>query len=120
VGHEYVLALVWKPAECDEGDETIPARWMVTGTYGAVPADEGVVGIGEDEGVAVSNVAEAASAARESDALGEELGEVEVADQFRGQAPGAIGKALSATVPQQAKAAAAAVQEDLGEGCLAE
>lgn len=53
VGHTYLLALAWKRAECGEG-ETVPAAWTLIGSGAAIPADTGVLGDGEFEGVEVS------------------------------------------------------------------
>lgn len=66
VGHSYVLALVWEPAECTDGDRTA-AAWTWIGSQGIVPADGDVVGSGEVEG-SVQSVAETTSEA-EGDSL---------------------------------------------------
>ena len=53
VGRTYLMAVAWKRAECGDG-EKIPASWTVIGSGGALPADSGVLGDGEFEGVEVS------------------------------------------------------------------
>ncbi|MFT4232798.1 MAG: hypothetical protein QM606_08515 [Leucobacter sp.] len=52
-GHDYVLALKWFPERSD-GDETEPAQWGVIGSGGALPADGGIIGVGEYLGVETS------------------------------------------------------------------
>lgn len=49
VGEEYVIALVWKRAECDDNDY-YPARWSAIGSGGVLPMHDGVIGHGEFEG----------------------------------------------------------------------
>ncbi|WP_110208120.1 hypothetical protein [Nocardioides daejeonensis] len=49
VGEDYVIALRWKRAECDENDY-YPARWSAIGSGGILPANDGVLGRGEFEG----------------------------------------------------------------------
>ncbi|QCX26950.1 hypothetical protein [Nocardioides jishulii] len=53
VGHDYVVALAHRPALCLDG-RRIEASWAPTGTYASVPADQGVIGSGEFEGVSVA------------------------------------------------------------------
>lgn len=84
VGNEYVLGLVWKPAQC-AGDIRIPARWALIGSGAVLPANDGVVGEGEFEGAEVSPV----------DA-GEVVGPP-VAEEFRGEGVEDVEEALDDT-----------------------
>lgn len=73
VGHSYVVALVWKPRACAEGDGVIPAHWIPLGPEAAVPADGGRLGYGESEGGDVEGrVDQTAPGSLERQLLGEE------------------------------------------------
>lgn len=50
VGHEYVVPLRWREAECSPGDPTVPAHWSVLSSRAILPADDGRIGVGEYEG----------------------------------------------------------------------
>jgi len=54
VGNGYVVALVWKPAQC-AGDLRSPARWAIAGSGAVVPATDGRLGVGEFEGSAAGD-----------------------------------------------------------------
>jgi len=55
VGHTYLMALVWHPAIEDEPDQVIPARWVGLGADAVIPADDGILGIGELAGAVRSS-----------------------------------------------------------------
>lgn len=73
VGHKYVMALVWQPAQCAEGDR-IPAAWTWIGAGGVIPADKYVLGAGEVEG-SNQTVAETESEAVPDSVEAENVGE---------------------------------------------
>jgi hypothetical protein len=84
-GHEYVLALVWREAECSPGDATVPAHWSVLGSGAALPADNNTIGVGEFEGSKVDLTDDPAdSSIPEDSAL----------DELVGEKPAAIESAL--------------------------
>lgn len=90
-GHEYVIALKWRGAECAPGDETVPARWSALGTAAVLPADDNTIGIGELEGSDVDLVDDAASTdapVQPDSALSE----------FTGEQPEAVETALDEAV----------------------
>lgn len=53
VGHTYIEALKWEPAETEEGDEA-PAHWVGLGEGSSLPYDEGRIGNGEYQGEKVT------------------------------------------------------------------
>lgn len=86
VGHHYVLALIWKPAECGD-DEPVPARWSAIGSGGILPADQGVIGVGEFEGTV-------GSASNSPKVVGPPL-----AHTYAGARAADLAKDLSSTIP---------------------
>ncbi|KAA1420028.1 hypothetical protein FE697_019300 [Mumia zhuanghuii] len=96
VGHEYVLALTWYDAQCGE-DGNSPAGWGAVGSEGAVPADGGVVGEGEFEGVAVDPEAAVAAvtvASQEASGVAPQ-----VVAEFSGDTPAAIAQKIDDVTP---------------------
>jgi hypothetical protein len=56
LGHQYVVAFASYPGLGQEqaekcGDPATPTRWAPVGSGGAVPITEGVIGVGEFEGI---------------------------------------------------------------------
>ncbi len=49
-GQTYVVALAWEEARCAQGDARVPAQWVPLGGAAVVPADGGIIGVGEFEG----------------------------------------------------------------------
>ncbi|MCW2822514.1 MAG: hypothetical protein JWR64_2309 [Marmoricola sp.] len=49
-GHDYVVALVWMPAQCSPGDPAEPAQWTPLGSNAVLPFDNARIGYGESEG----------------------------------------------------------------------
>lgn len=83
VGNDYTLGLVWKPAQCYE-DVRIPARWALVGSGAILPADAGVIGVGEFEG--------AKPVAASQGAVGPPI-----AQQFAGKGLASLREALAKT-----------------------
>lgn len=50
VGRTYVIAFVWRPRACSEGDGAVQAGWMTMGQDATLPVQDGKVGYGESEG----------------------------------------------------------------------
>lgn len=86
VGEEYVIALVWKRAECDDNDY-YPARWSAIGSGGVLPMHDGVIGHGEFEGQHHTGA---------DGVVGPPL-----AQQFGGEAPEALISQLATTRPTE-------------------
>ena len=63
LGHTYVAAVVWVDARCSPGDEREPAGYQGLGAGGMIPADGGVLGVGEFEG-SDQNLSQAEGAAQ--------------------------------------------------------
>lgn len=83
VGNDYILGLVWKPAQCSE-DHRVPARWALIGSGAILPANAGVIGAGEFEG--------ATPVAASETAVGPPI-----ARRFAGRGPAVLRDALAAT-----------------------
>jgi hypothetical protein len=49
-GHQYIMAIQWRPARCSPGDAPEPAGWVGLGEGSELPFDGGVIGQGESEG----------------------------------------------------------------------
>lgn len=88
-GHQYVLALSWRQPECAPGDDPLPARWSAIGSGAALPADGGIIGIGEFEGSAIG-LQDAQTVVSPGTALA----------QFAGHEPSAMAAALDETPPR--------------------
>ncbi|MEU5873840.1 hypothetical protein AB0A73_20060 [Glycomyces sp. NPDC047369] len=100
VGHEYVMAVRWEAAVCDEDGEFTPAQWRGLGEGSEIPFDGGVLGNGESEG-AVGDAAAFAAAA-------EDLPDQGVEELLAGKGADAIVAALENAVPDAAAQAEAA------------
>jgi hypothetical protein len=94
VGHQYVMAIRWQPALCDEDGEYAPAQWLGLGEGSEIPYDDGILGNGESEGAVQNATAFAAAAEDEPDQGIEEL--------LAGQSADAIVSALAEAVPDTA------------------
>jgi hypothetical protein len=94
VGHQYVMAIRWQAALCDEDGEYAPALWLGLGEGSEIPYDDGILGNGESEGTVQTAAAFAAAAEEEPDQGIEEL--------LAGQGADAIVSALAAATPDTA------------------
>jgi len=61
-GHDYVIALVWSPAQCSPNDPPERTQWTPLGSHAVLPFDNARVGYGESEGRLVLGDADQASA----------------------------------------------------------
>jgi hypothetical protein len=73
VGHQYVMAIRWQAALCDDDGEFAPAQWLGLGEGSEIPYDDGILGNGESEGTVQDAAAFAAVAEGEPDQGVEEL-----------------------------------------------
>ena len=71
--HTYVVAVSWEDARCSSGDPRVSAQWRPLGGAAIVPADGGVIGVGEFEGR--DRTAEEAKAADSADDPNRTLGD---------------------------------------------
>lgn len=62
VGHTYVIALVWIPRACSDGDHEEVAHWAALGANAVIPFDNGRLGYGESEGRSVDGDVDQAQA----------------------------------------------------------
>jgi len=86
VNHSYVVALVWAPRLCSQGDRPEPAHWIPLGPSAVIPYDNDRIGYGESEGRSVSgDIDQSAPGSIERDFTGE--GITGVASLLRQQAP---------------------------------
>jgi hypothetical protein len=100
VGHQYVMAIRWQAAICDDDGEFTRAQWLGLGEGSEIPYDAGTIGNGESEGTVQDAEAFAADAEDEVDQGVEEL--------LAGQGADAIVSALAdATADTAAQAEAA-------------
>ncbi len=86
-GHTYVMALEWREAQCEDGDEPVPAQWTAIGSGAVLPADGDTIGVGEYEGShvdLVDDISEPQAEVMDESALGE----------FVGDEPAALADAL--------------------------
>jgi len=88
-GHQYVIALSWRQPECAPGDDSLPARWSAIGSGAALPADAGIIGIGEFEGSSIG-LQDVQTEVSPGTALA----------QFAGHEPSAMAAALDETPPR--------------------
>jgi hypothetical protein len=72
VGHTYIEALKWEPAETDEGD-VAPAQWVGLGEGSSLPYDDGRIGNGEYQGETVTAARFKAAEEEPAEATLEEL-----------------------------------------------
>lgn len=89
VGNQYAVGLVWKPAQCF-GELRSPASWATLGSGAVVPANEGVVGVGEFQGTTTT--------ARDA---GEERHGPQVAIDFAGASVAELASELRKTQPTE-------------------
>ena len=94
VGHQYVMAIRWEKAVCDEDGEYTRAQWRGLGEGSEIPFDDDTIGNGESEGTVQDAAAFAAEAEDEADQGVEEL--------LAGQGADAITSALNSAVPDTA------------------
>jgi hypothetical protein len=94
VGHQYVMAIRWEAAVCDEDGEYTPAMWRGLGEGSEIPYDGDTIGNGESEGTVQDTAAFAAAAEDEPDQGVEEL--------LVGQSADAIVTALQSAQPDTA------------------
>ncbi|MDA1361394.1 hypothetical protein O1R50_17335 [Glycomyces luteolus] len=94
VGHQYVMAIRWEKAVCDEDGEYTRAQWRGLGEGSEIPYDGGTIGNGESEGTVQDAAAFATAAEDEVDQGVEELLAGETAD--------ALVSALNSAVPDTA------------------
>lgn len=94
VGHQYVMAIRWEKAVCDEDGEYTRAQWRGLGEGSEVPYDDNTIGNGESEGTVQDAAAFAADAEDEVDQGVEEL--------LAGQSADALVTALNSAVPDTA------------------
>jgi hypothetical protein len=94
VGHQYVMAVRWERAVCDEDGEYTKAQWRGLGEGSEIPYDGDTIGNGESEGTVQDTAAFAAAAEDEADQGIEEL--------LVGQSADAITSALNSAVPDTA------------------
>jgi hypothetical protein len=94
VGHQYVMAVRWEAAVCDEDGEYTPAMWRGLGEGSEIPYDGDILGNGESEGTVQDAAAFAAAAEEEPDQGVEEL--------LAGQGADAIVSALQSAEPDTA------------------
>jgi hypothetical protein len=94
VGHQYVMAVRWERAVCDEDGEYTPAQWRGLGEGSEIPYDDGTIGNGESEGTVQDAAAFAAEAEDEADQGVEEL--------LAGESADALVSALNSAVPDSA------------------
>ena len=98
VGHQYVMAIRWQAAICDDDGEFTQAQWLGLGEGSEIPYDADTIGNGESEGTVQDAAAFIAAAEDEPDQGVEEL--------LAGQGADAIVSAL-----EDAKADTAAQAE---------
>ncbi|MFG3340918.1 hypothetical protein [Glycomyces sp. NPDC048151] len=94
VGHQYVMAIRWEKAVCDEDGEYTRAQWRGLGEGSEIPYDGGTLGNGESEGTMQSAAAFAAEAEDEVDQGVEEV--------LAGDTADALVSALNSAVPDTA------------------
>jgi hypothetical protein len=94
VGHQYVMAIRWEKAVCDEDGEYTRAQWRGLGEGSEIPYDDNTIGNGEPEGTVQDTAAFAAAAEDEADQGVEEL--------LAGQGGDALVSALNSAVPDTA------------------
>lgn len=94
VGHQYVMAIRWEKAVCDEDGEYTRAQWRGLGEGSEIPYDDDTIGNGESEGTVQDAAAFAADAEDEVHQGVEEL--------LAGQSADAIVTALNSAVPDTA------------------
>jgi hypothetical protein len=94
VGHQYVMAVRWERAVCDEDGEYTKAQWRGLGEGSEIPYDGDTIGNGESEGTVQDTAAFAAAAEDEPDQGVEEL--------LVGQSADAIVTALESAQPDTA------------------
>jgi len=94
VGHQYVMAIRWEKAVCDEDGEYTRAQWRGLGEGSEIPYDGNTIGNGESEGTVQDAAAFAAAAEDEVDLGVEEL--------LAGQSSDALVSALNSAVPDTA------------------
>jgi hypothetical protein len=95
VGHQYVLALIWREAECSPGDPTVPAHWSVLGSGAALPADGNTIGVGEFQGTPTDLV---------DTSSGPEPAPGTALAEFAGDRPAELSPALDKAVDAQPEA----------------
>jgi hypothetical protein len=95
VGHQYVIAVRWEKAICDEDGEYTPAQWRGLGEGSEIPYDDGTLGNGESEGT----VQDAAAFAAASD---EDVVEQGIEELLVGEGADALVSALNSAVPDAA------------------
>jgi hypothetical protein len=93
-GHQYVMAIRWEKAVCDEDGEYTPAQWSGLGEGSEIPYDGDTIGNGESEGTVQDTATFTAAAEDEVDQGVEEL--------LAGQSADAIVTALNSAVPDSA------------------
>lgn len=85
-GHDYVVALVWLPAQCSPGDPAEPAHWTTLGSDAVLPFDSERIGYGESEGRLVEGDPDQATAGTlEQRLLGQPL--TDLRDALRASPP---------------------------------
>lgn len=94
VGHQYVMAVRWERAVCDEDGEYTPAQWRGLGEGSEIPYDDDTIGNGESEGTVQDAATFAAAAEDEADQGVEEL--------LAGESADALVSALNSAVPDSA------------------
>jgi len=94
VGHQYVMAIRWEAAICDEDGEYTRAQWRGLGEGSEIPYDDNTLGNGESEGTVQDAAAFAAEAEDEPEQGIEEL--------LAGQSADALVSALASAVPDTA------------------
>jgi hypothetical protein len=94
IGHQYVMAIRWEKAVCDEDGEYTRAQWRGLGEGSEIPFDDATIGNGESEGTVQDAAAFAADAEDEVDQGVEE--------QLAGQSADALVTALNSAVPDAA------------------
>lgn len=94
VGHQYVMAIRWEKAICDEDGEYTPAQWRGLGEGSEVPYDDNTIGNGESEGT-VQSAADFAAAS-------EDVVDQGIEEELVGQSGDAIVAALNSAVPDTA------------------
>jgi hypothetical protein len=94
VGHQYVMAIRWEKAVCDEDGEYTPAQWRGLGEGSEIPYDDDTIGNGESEGTVQDAATFAAEAEDEADQGVEEI--------LAGESADALVSALNSAVPDSA------------------
>lgn len=104
VGHSYVMAIRWEPAQCSEGDPMKPAGWRGLGEGSEIPYDGDTLGNGEFEGRVQTAGTFAAAADAEPDQGLEE--------RLAGQSAESLVPELEAAQPDTAALSDLQAQED--------